>query len=108
MRSRRLGRDSPSATPTPSPPAGAGIPSAHARMRVTRSPAIPLLRPRRHRPRSGEMSEQVQTQQLQTQEPNLRARVEQALANIRPYIPGDGGDTESIYVSDGRFYIPYA
>ncbi len=54
------------------------------------------------------MSEQVQTQQVQTQEPNLRARVEQVLDNIRPYIQGDGGDIELIDVTDGVVQIRLA
>ncbi len=54
------------------------------------------------------MSEQVQTQQVQTQEPSLRARVEQVLDNIRPYIQGDGGDIELIDVADGVVQIRLA
>ncbi len=54
------------------------------------------------------MSEQVQTQQVQTEEPNLRTRVEQVLDNIRPYIQGDGGDIELIDVTDGVVQIRLA
>jgi Fe-S cluster biogenesis protein NfuA len=48
------------------------------------------------------------TEQVQTQEPTLRTRVEQVLENIRPYIQGDGGDIELIDVTDGVVQIRLA
>jgi Fe-S cluster biogenesis protein NfuA len=47
-------------------------------------------------------------EQVQTQEGNLRERVEQVLDNIRPYIQGDGGDIELLDVADGVVQIRLA
>src|SRR5437016_13721118 len=58
---------------------------------------------RRHKLRSAEMAEQVQTQ-----EGGLRERVEQVLDTIRPYIQGDGGDIELLDVTDGVVQIRLA
>src|SRR5438309_12093757 len=55
---------------------------------------------RRHKLRSAEMAEQVQTQ-----EGGLRERVEQVLDTIRPYIQGDGGDIALLDVTDGVVQI---
>jgi Fe-S cluster biogenesis protein NfuA len=48
------------------------------------------------------------TEQVQTQEPGMRERVEQVLENIRPYIQGDGGDIELVDVTDGVVQIRLA
>jgi len=48
------------------------------------------------------------TEQVQTQEPGMRERVEAVLDSIRPYIQGDGGDIELIDVSDGVVQIRLA
>lgn len=48
------------------------------------------------------------TEQVQTQEANLRERVEQVLDTIRPYIQGDGGDIELLDVTDGVVQIRLA
>ncbi len=38
---------------------------------------------------------------VQEQSPDIRARVEQVLDTIRPYVQGDGGDIELVDVTDG-------
>lgn len=48
------------------------------------------------------------SEQVQTQVPSMRERVEQVLENIRPYIQGDGGDIELIDVTDGIVQIRLA
>jgi Fe-S cluster biogenesis protein NfuA len=48
------------------------------------------------------------TEQVQTQETNLRERIEQVLDTIRPYIQGDGGDIELLDVTDGVVQIRLA
>ncbi|MBI2122960.1 MAG: NifU family protein [Armatimonadetes bacterium] len=51
------------------------------------------------------MADQVQTQ---VAEPDVRAKVEQALDNIRPYIQGDGGDIELVDIVQGIVQIRLA
>jgi Fe-S cluster biogenesis protein NfuA len=51
------------------------------------------------------MSEQLPTPQARQ---DIRARVEQVLDSIRPYIQGDGGDIELIDVVDGIVQIRLA
>jgi Fe-S cluster biogenesis protein NfuA len=47
--------------------------------------------------------EAAMAEQTQVQEPtaDLRARVEQVLDTIRPYVQGDGGDIELVDVAEG-------
>lgn len=55
------------------------------------------------------MADQVQTQaQVQPRETDMRARVEQVLDNIRPYIQGDGGDIELVDIVGGIVQIRLA
>lgn len=57
------------------------------------------------------MADQVQTQVQQTQdvaEADLRAKVEQVLDTIRPYIQGDGGDLELVDIVAGMVQIRLA
>src|SRR5438046_6426664 len=101
MRNPRLAKASRSATPTPFRPAGAGIHSGRVMTRARLSRVMtPRRIRRRHKLRSAEMAEQVQTQ-----EGGLRERVEQVLDTIRPYIQGDGGDIELLDVNDGGVQI---
>ncbi len=51
------------------------------------------------------MSQQVQ---VQTQDQDMRARVEQVLETIRPYIQGDGGDLELVDIVAGIVQIRLA
>ena len=51
------------------------------------------------------MADQVQTQVAET---DVRAKVEQALDNIRPYIQGDGGDIELVDIVQGIVQIRLA
>lgn len=51
------------------------------------------------------MADQVQVQDA---EADMRARVEQVLDNIRPYIQGDGGDIELVDIVSGIVQIRLA
>lgn len=51
------------------------------------------------------MADQVQTQVAETE---FRAKVEQVLDNIRPYIQGDGGDIELVDIVQGIVQIRLA
>jgi Fe-S cluster biogenesis protein NfuA len=46
--------------------------------------------------------------QVQTQEPELKAKVEQVLDTIRPAIQGDGGDIELVDIVGGIVQIRLA
>ena len=48
------------------------------------------------------------SEQLQTQVPDLRNRVEHVLETIRPYIQGDGGDLELVDIINGIVQIRLA
>lgn len=51
------------------------------------------------------MADQVQTQVAETE---FRAKVEQVLETIRPYIQGDGGDIELVDIVQGIVQIRLA
>lgn len=48
------------------------------------------------------------SQLVQTQEPDIRDRVEHVLETIRPYIQGDGGDIELVDIINGIVQIRLA
>lgn len=48
------------------------------------------------------------TMQAQNGTGDLRARVEQVLDEIRPYVQGDGGDIELVDVTDGIVQVRLA
>lgn len=48
------------------------------------------------------------SQSVQTQDPDIRGRVEHVLETIRPYIQGDGGDIELVDIINGIVQIRLA